>query len=66
LVITQGTHEIDGPDSGTETVDEVRLVYRDDGTMRVVGSDTRTEPVIDDPSFRFTGRACGVTFWPES
>jgi hypothetical protein len=66
LVMTQGTHEIEGPDSGTETVKEVRLVYRDDGTMRVVGSDMRTEPVTADPSFRSTGRACGVAFWPGS
>jgi hypothetical protein len=63
LIFTESVSVIDGPQSSQ--VDVARLALRADGTIEVIGSDSYTDPgTTDPPSYAFTGRACGVDFWP--
>ena len=63
LIATESFSVIDGPQSSQ--VDVARLVLRADGTIEVIGSDSFTDPgTTDPPPYAFTGKACGVDFWP--
>jgi hypothetical protein len=65
LIATTGDHPVEGPGSETRTVERTRLVLGTDGTISVQGTERFTEPTNADPSaVSFTGRACGVAFYP--
>ena len=61
LHITQSNGVVDSSDP--VQVNEAQVVLQRDGTIAVIGSTEYTEPVTA-PSHSFTGRACGVGFWP--
>jgi Tol biopolymer transport system component len=65
LIVTTGDHPVEGPGSETRDVVRSRLVLGTDGTISVQGTERFTEPTNADPSaVSFTGRACGVAFYP--
>jgi Tol biopolymer transport system component len=65
LIVTTGDHPVEGPGSETRDVVRTRLVLGTDGMISVQGTERFTEPTNADPSaVSFTGRACGVAFYP--
>jgi TolB protein len=61
MIVTQTDQPVDAV--GPRQVSEVRLTMQGDGTIAVIGSNEYSEAPTA-PSHSFTGRACGVDFWP--